>query len=279
MQIIRTETPTGGPNRTERTEINTLNTGPREVEPEIDFLDFSESESWPWESDPGVCTWDVQLEAVRQFIVPFEGLDSQAAAEQSGGDDEKGGVYVFPGSNIHLPIGEGDDDGDLNSSNFAEKMGAFLKKYGKDGKPIGGTVIMASIKASDAHFLGSASKPGEFWDRPFAKRPIRARVVFTDGILQDAGAFRSYLSQATLDDGYGKHSDGGTPLWDEIWAIAILGEGQTSDGANPGKAAYEQYKAIAKDHPWVHAYYFEKVVNPAEIAEDMAYAVLPTRAG
>jgi hypothetical protein len=267
MQIIRTETPTGGPNRTSRQEINVLNTGPREVEPEVDFLDFSESTSWPWESDGNVCTWDVQLEALRQFIVPFEALDSQAAAEQADGDDEKGGVYVYPGSNIFLPIGDGDDDGDLNSSNFEEKMGAFVKKYGKNGKPVGGTVIMASVKASDKHYMG------EFSDRPFAERPIRARVVFTDGALQDAGAFQSYLSQATHDGAYGNHGE-----WDEVWAVAILGEGETSDGSNPGKAAYEQYKAIAKNAPWVHAYYFEKVVNPAEIAEDMAYAVLPTQA-
>lgn len=34
MQIVRTETPTGGPNRTRREEIVPLNTGPREVEPE-----------------------------------------------------------------------------------------------------------------------------------------------------------------------------------------------------------------------------------------------------
>jgi hypothetical protein len=279
MKITRTETPTGGPDRTPREEINVLNTGPREVEPEVDYLDFSESTSWPWESDPGVCTWDVQIEALRQFIVPFEGLDSQAAAEQADGDDDKGGVYVYPGSNIFLPIGDGDDDGDLNSSNFAGKIDAFLKRYGKNGKPQGGTMIMESVKASDAHFLGTTRKPGEFWDRAFGQRPIRARVVFTDGVLQDAEAFKRYLAQATLDDGYGKHSDdGGTPLWDEVWAIAILGEGQLRDGSNPGKAAYEQYKTIAEDHPWVHAYYFEKVVNPGEVAEDMAYAVVPTQA-
>lgn len=267
MQIIRTETPTGGPNRTSRQEINTLNTGPREVEPE-GYMDFSGSEGWPWESDGNVCTWDVQLEAIRQFIVPFEALDSQAAAEQADGDDEKGGVYFYPFSNLFLPIGDGDDDGDLNSSNFAEKMGGFLKRYGDDGKPQGGTTIMAAVKAGDVHYMG------EFADKPFADRPIRARVVFTDGALQDADAFKRYLSQATPDGGYGNHQE-----WDEVWAIAILGEGQLSDGTNPGKAAYEQYKAIAQTHSWVHAYYFERVVNPGEIAEDMAYAVVPTQAG
>jgi hypothetical protein len=266
MQIVRTETPTGGPNRTPREEIVELNTGTREVEPEIVGPDFSESTSWPWESDPGVCTWDVQIEAVRQFIVPFEGLDSQAAAEQADGDDDKGGVYAYPFSNLFLPIGEGDDDGDLNSSNFDEKIGAFLKKYGKNGKPQGGTAIMAAVRAGDEHFTG------EFGSRALAERPVRARVVFTDGMLQDADAFKAYLGKATLASGYGRHGE-----WDEVWAVAILGEGQLSDGSNPGKAAYGQYKALAKEHPWIHAYYFEKVVNAAEIAEDMALAVVPTQ--
>src|SRR5216684_3114105 len=107
MQITRTETPTGGPNRTPREEITELNTGTREVEPE-GYLDFSESEGWPWESDPARNTWNIQIEAVRQFIVPFEDLDSQAKAEQAGGDEDKGGVYFYPFSNRFLPIGDGD---------------------------------------------------------------------------------------------------------------------------------------------------------------------------
>jgi hypothetical protein len=272
MQITRTETPTGGVDRTPREEILTLNTGPREVEPE-GYLDFSGSEGWPWQSDPGVCTWDIQLEAVRQFLPPFEDLDSQAKAEQADGDDDHGGVYFYPFSNLFLPIGDGDDDGDLNSSNFKDKMTAFLKRYGDNGKPCGGTTIMAAIQAGDAHFLGTQKNPGEFYSTPRDQRPVRARTVWTDGVLSDAAAFKSYLSQARLVGAYGSHGE-----WDEVWAIAILGEGPLSDGSNPGKAAYEQYKAISQEHPWVHAYYFEQVANPAEIAEDMAYAVVPANA-
>lgn len=266
MQITRTETPTGGPNRTPREEIVELNTGTREVEPE-GYLDFSESEGWSWESNPAQNTWNIQVEAVRQFIVPFEELDSQAEAEQAGGDEGKGGVYFYPFNNQFLPIGHGDDDGDLNSANFTEKMTAFLARYGKNGLPAGGTEIMTAVKAGDQHFMG------EFRTDSRDERPVRARVVFTDGALHDALKFRAYLEQATLDrsTGYGRHGE-----WDEVWAVCILGEGEHSDGSNPGRDAYEQYADIAKTHPWVHAYYFEAVTNPAEVAEDMALAVVPT---
>lgn len=268
VKITQTETPTGGPNRTRREEIIELNTGPREVEPEV-YLDESESEGWSWDSNPAVCTWDIQEEAARQFIGPFEQLDSQAAQEQAGGSDEKGGVYFYPFSNRFQPMGDGDDDGDLNSANWDRKMTAHKKDYFKNGKPQGGTQIMEAVRAGDRHFFGTKKEPGEFYDTPRDQRPVRARVVFTDGALSDAKAFLAYLAQATLSpDGYGSHGE-----WDEVWAVSIIGE----EGGG-GHEAFLQYQAIAKDHPWVHPYYFENVVNSAEIAEDMALAVVPTRA-
>jgi hypothetical protein len=263
MQIVRTEQPTGTGNRTRREEIVPLLTGTREAEPEM-YLDCSESEGWAWDSNPGACTWDIQLEAVKNFIAPFEVLDSQAAEEQSGGDDEKGGVYCYPFSNNFQPIGHGDDDGDLNSANFDRKIGDFIKKYfDRQGKPRGGTEIMTAIRAGDKHFLG------EFRDEPRNERPVRARVVWTDGALNDADAFRAYLGQATpSDEGFGSHGE-----WDEVWAVAISGE-----AGGGGKQAYDQYMELSKNHPWIHAYYFEGVINPAEIAEDMAVAAVPTQA-
>ncbi len=45
-----------------------------------------------------------------------------------------------------------------------------------------------------------------------------------------------------------------------------------------GQAAYEQYREIAKLHPWVHPYYFENVTAHDEIGEDMALAVVPAAA-
>ena len=263
MQIVRTEQPTGTGNRTRREEIVPLLTGTREAEPEM-YLDCSESEGWPWDSNPSASTWDIQLEAVKNFIAPFEVLDSQAAEEQSGGSDEQGGGYCYPFSNNFQPIGRGDDDGDLNSANFDRKIGDFIKKYfDRQGKPRGGTEIMTAIRAGDKHFLG------EFRDEPRSERPVRARVVWTDGALNDADAFRAYLGQATpSDEGFGSHGE-----WDEVWAVAISGE-----AGGGGKEAYDQYMELSKSHPWIHAYYFEGVVNPAEIAEDMAVAVVPTQA-
>lgn len=262
MQIVRTEAETGSPNRTPRVEIVPLNTGPREVEPE-GYIDCSESEGWPWNRDDSKNTWDIQIEAVRQFIAPFEMLDSQAAEEQSGGSDEKGGVYFYPFSHQFLPIGQGDDDGDLNSANFDRKMADFIRKNFKNGKPQGGTRIMSAIRAGDKHYMG------EFKDDARSERPVRARVVFTDGALTDKNDFLQYLRNAThTDEGYGSHGE-----WDEVWAVAISGE----EGGG-GHDAFDEYQEIAKDHPWVHAYYFADVVNPAEIAEDMALAVVPTQA-
>ena len=271
MQIVRTETPTGGPNRTRREQIVPLNTGTREVEPEL-YPDASESEGWPWDSDPSQCTWIIQLYAIRDFITPFEQLDSQAAAEQAGGSDEEGGVYAYPFSNLFLPVGEGPDDGDLNSSNWSRKWMAFANKYfgGADRPQRGGTVIMSAIQAGDEHFMGEFG-PGGDNEKPRDERPVRARTVFTDGAITDEAEFRAYLAKATLDrqSGYGRHGE-----WDEVWAIAILGQ----PGDDAGKAAYDQYVRLAQDHPWIHAYYFEGVTNGAEIAEDMAVAVVPTQA-
>ena len=262
MQIVRTEQPTGTQNRTRREEIVPLLTGTREAEPEM-YLDCSESEGWAWDSNPSASTWDIQLESVRSFIAPFEVLDSQAAQEQSAGDEGKGGVYCYPFSNNFQPIGRGNDDGDLNSANFDRKIGDFIKKYfDQQGKPRGGTEIMTAIRAGDKHFLG------EFRDEPRSERPVRARVVWTDGALNDADAFRTYLGQATLsEEGFGSHGE-----WDEVWAVAISGE-----AGGGGKQAYDQYQQLSTNHPWIHAYYFEGVINPAEIAEDMAVAVVPTQ--
>jgi len=264
MQITRTETPTGGLNRTRREEIVPLNTGSREVEPEF-YLDSSESEGWPWDSDPSRNTWDIQVPAMRGVLVPFEQLDSQAADEQAGGSDEEGGVFAYGFSNRYQMFGSEPDDGDLNSSNVDRKLADYIAKYfDREGKPRGGTEIMEAIKAADRRYMGEFRKD----DRD--ERPVRARVVFTDGALRDADAFRRYLAQATLDKdtGYGSHGD-----WDEVWAIAIIGPAEGG-----GTEAHRQYQDLAADHPWIHSYNFEAVVNPDEIAEDIAVAVVPTQA-
>jgi hypothetical protein len=260
ITIDRTETTTGGPARTKREEIIPVFSEDDEVEPDIAF-DCSESEGWTLDS--GLVVWPVQMEAVRQFIVGAAELDSQAAAEQASGDEEKGGVYAAGFNHELIKVGAGpkydlrfvegrpeDDNGDLNPANFAEKIDALHTRH-KASVPSGGTKIMSTVKYLDAHYLG------EFGDRPVSERPKRARSVWTDGAMSDYQEFGRRL----VED----HS-GEWPA--EEWFIAILGEGDAHN------VTLNLYQGLAKSHSNLHVYSFDQVSNPAEIAEDMAVAML-----
>lgn len=59
----------------------------------------------------------------------------------------------------------------------------------------------------------------------------------------------------------------------EVWAVAIFGYGPDHD------QTLTQYQKLAANHPNIHVYSFDQVANPAEVAEDMAIAVLPQSAG
>lgn len=254
VNIERTEPTSGGPSRTPRENIEPVFHESDEVEPDL-LLDCSSSEGWADTAAPGKTVWEVQMDAAKQLIAAAESLDSQAAAEQAGGSDEKGGLYTaFFGSGL-VKVGTGDDDGDLNSSNFDHKVGA-IKVQGDNGPvslPYGGTYIMDSCKYLDEHYLD------EFGDRPVAERPKRARVVFTDGAMRDYQEFGHRLEQANHD-------------WpQEEWFVAILGHGDDHD------ATLRLYRGIAEKHHNVHVYSFDQVSNAAEIAEDMAVAVLGTK--
>jgi hypothetical protein len=280
MQIIRTEPDTGGPNRTARQEMAPLFDGKdAEVEPE-QYVDVSPSEAWPWDSSPSVTTWSVQIPSVKGITEPFAVMDSQAAAEQArggGAAEAAGGVATYPFSSRYLPLSDRrDDEGkliiDVNPGNFDQRWGYFLALYPQffeGGLPAhGGTVAMAAIKAGDDHFMD------EFAERPRDKRPTRARIVHTDGLLSDEVEFRQYLSQAKPVSDPGTSTV--TPLgshgeWNEAWVIAIYGE----EGGD-GHKAYEQYVALAKDYPWVHPVYFAGVMNADETTEDLAYLAVPT---
>jgi hypothetical protein len=274
MQIIRTETPTGGEGRTPRERFEPLFTTAREVEPE-QYKDCSASEGWPWYKNPGLCTFKVQLTAMKSFGEPFAVLDSQGKNESEGG-----GIATYPFNNQYLPLSNRrDDEGeliiDVNPGNFDERMAEFMRLYPQcfgGGVPVaGGTEVMEAVGAGDEHYMG------EFGERPLSARPIRGRVLWTDGMLNDAAAFKRYLGQAVpgkgASEGLGAHGE-----WDEAWAVAILGQGPDENGDDHGKDAYDQYAALAKDHPWIHPYYFQAVANGLEIAEDMALAVVPTQA-
>lgn len=274
MKITREEDETGGPNRTRQETIVPLVTaerletpsGPRGTEDE-DYIDASESEGWPWNSDSRLCTWELQLDAIHTTLDAFNQLDSMMAAEQADGDDEEGGSAAYIFSNVYMPLGAGPDGQDLNLTNWKRKWEAFYAKYwnGRTRPPFGGTQIMEAVKAGDKHYLGEFG-PGGKNEMPRAQRPVRIRKAWTDGALQDAEKFQRYLSEARLTPvGLGGHGE-----WDELWAIIILGE----EGGG-GHAAHQQYQRLAKDHPWIHPYYFESVKNAAEIAEDVTIACAP----
>lgn len=253
MQIVRTEPTTGGPNRTPRDQVEPVFSPNDEVEPD-QLGDCSSSTGWADSLAPGVTTWSVMLNAMRSFVGAAEALDSQAAGEQAGGDDEKGGIYTaFFGSGL-VTVGQGDDDGDLNSSNFERKVGA-IRVPDERGQmvplPYGGTYITEACEYLDEHYLD------EFGDRPVAQRPKRARAVWTDGAMKDYREFGSRLEQ-----------DNSARWPAEEWFVAILGQGPDHD------ATLQLYRQIAEKHHNVHVYSFDQVSNPEEIAEDMAVAVL-----
>jgi hypothetical protein len=253
-----------------------------EVNPEA-YVDVSPSEAWPWQTDQDMCTWNVQIPSVRAVTVPFALLDSQAENEQQVAaslvDASAGGVEIWPFSDKHLAFSDKrDPEGNLiidaNPVNFDERWAYFLSihpRYFDNGLPgYGGTNIMTAVSASDDHFMR------EFGGKTRSERPVRARMVHTDGLLKDADKFRAYLAMAapvrspevSTVISLGNHKE-----WEEAWIIAIYGE----EGGE-GHRAYEQYREIAQDHPWIHPVYFASVVNPDEAAEDVAYLTVPVAA-
>jgi hypothetical protein len=283
MKIDRDQPTTGGPSRTNREEMAPLFDGAGEdgagieVEPE-QLVDVSPSLAWPWVSDEKVRTWEIELASVKGITEPFAVMDSQAAAEQAragGAAEAAGGVATWPFSNKYLPLSDQrDDEGeeiiDVNPSNFDARWAHFLRmypRYFENGVPThGGTEIMTAVRAADEHFME------EFGERPRGKRPKRARIVHTDGLLKDADKFRTYLSQAkpVTDAASSVTQLGSHGEWDEAWLIAIYGE----EGGE-SREAYQQYVELARDHSWIHPVYFASVMNGAEAAEDIAYLAVP----
>lgn len=259
MKIDRDEPTTGTSNRTERDKIEPLFTTQTNLEPEM-LPDASSSEGWAWNSDAHTNTWTVQLAAMKVVTVPFAMLDAK-------GD----GVFTYFFNHQYLPMdGDGEED-DLSPANFDQKIAAFMQRYSqyfRAGVPIAGrTRIMSAARAADARFLREFPDPSD--------RPDRARIVFTDGDLDDSDEFRAYLRESRVSDhdptmgvhGNGDHS------WNEKWAVAILGE--PNGGATD---TYKTYQAIQADHPWVHPVNFEGVKHGPEIGEDMAFMTVPTQA-
>jgi hypothetical protein len=193
---------------------------------------------------------------MKEAVAPFAMLDAE-------GD----GVFTYWFNHEYLPIeGDGGED-DMSPDNFDEKLAKLMRRYPQyfqGGVPVaGGTRVMSAVKRADKRYLK------EFPDA--SDRRIRIRRLWTDGELTDAAEFQDYLRQAKPSDddpNLGAHGQ-----WDEGWAVLITGE-----PGGGGKAAYDQYVEIKRTFPWVHPFYFEGVVNAAEIGEDAAFATVPTAA-
>lgn len=262
MKIIeRTEPTTGGEQRTPRERIEPVFATGDLVEPD-QAADASSSEGWENSAGPGVTTWQVQLAAMREFVIAAAMLDSQAKEEQSGGSDAKGGIYTAFFNQGLVVVGDGDDDGDLNESNFDRKINAIRVRT-QEGElvplPYGGTNVMPTINYLDKHYLGEFEKDEDTGLLiPVEERPKRARVLWTDGAMKDYEAFGRRLEES--------HGD----RWpQEEWFVAILGS-----ASREHDETLHTYQMIAKRHSNVHVYSFEGVANGAEIAEDMAIATL-----
>src|ERR1700733_1045681 len=91
---------------------------PKGVEKEpVALVDISGSMTWAVAANSDVQRRQVVGEAMGLLVKSLEDEDSQAAAEQSGGSDEKGGLLV------HLFSDHAEELGDLNSSNWRRRGG------------------------------------------------------------------------------------------------------------------------------------------------------------
>lgn len=242
MNAEITETPvTGMPGRTARDAIEAPLTGGREIEVTL-LLDISGSNEEPAAPDSPL-TKRVLVEQVLPLIVgALEGDDSQAAAEQSSGSDEHGGVRTFcfnePGAIVFAPGDDESDDGrdlgDLNTSNVERKLDRVV--WG------GRTYIMPAVHAAETAFQA------EFGDRPMRNRPACELLVITDGKLSDAGEFEKWVAQAdeTL-----------------VVCVAVIGYGEGHD------TAVEHYQAIAGSNKYVTVVALTGVSDPMEVAYDL----------
>lgn len=199
-----------------------------EKEP-IALIDTSGSMSWPVAEGSTVQRREVVGEAMGILVKHLEGEDSQAAEEQAGGSDEKGGLLV------HLFASGTTELGDLNSSNWREKWASI--RWG------GGTRIMPGWEAAQDSYLE------EFGDIPALDRPVLFVLVITDGEAEDAAEFTAVLEQANAQ---------------RKFCVAVLGYGPDHDR---NLAAYKAVEARNGKH--VRVVNFGGETDPASIANDL----------
>lgn len=115
---------TGGPNRTPRSEIGPAVSANRKKEPVL-LLDLSTSMDWGAADEKGP-DWPapdsrraIVIGALHGLVRALESEDSEAAAEQAGGSDERGGLMAHGFANEHVEIG------DLNTSNLERRLNSI----------------------------------------------------------------------------------------------------------------------------------------------------------
>jgi hypothetical protein len=203
-----------------------------EKEP-VALVDISGSMSWPVADGSRVQRREVVGEAMGLLVKALEDEDSQAAAEQAGGSDDKGGLLV------HLFSDHAEELGDLNSSNWRAKWDGI--RWG------GGTRIMTAWEAAQNDYLE------EFGEVPALDRPVLLTLVITDGEASDWDQFSQVLEQANST---------------RKFCVAIVGHGEDHDRTLSAYKAVE-----AKNGKHVRVVTFGGETDPASIANDLILLV------
>ena len=136
----------------------------------------------------------IVIGALRGLVRALEDEDTEAAAEQAGGSDERGGLMTHGFANEHIEIG------DLNTSNLERRLNSI--QWG------GRTYIMPAWKAALADY------DEEFGDRDPDEQPVMEVVVVTDGEADDWMEFEPVLEKATAK---------------RVFVVAIVGHGAKHD--------------------------------------------------
>jgi len=237
---------TGGPNRTPRSEIGPAVSANRKKEPVL-LLDLSTSMDWgaadengPDYPDPG-SRRAIVIGALHGLVRALEDEDSEAAAEQAEGSDERGGIMAHGFANAHIEIG------DLNSSNLERRLNSI--QWG------GRTYIMPAWKAALSDY------DEEFGDRDPDEQPVMEVLVLTDGEADDWMEFEPILEKATAK---------------RVFVVAIVGHGPKHDATlqayQEGARKNQAQDKFGKSH--VKVVSFDSVTDPDEIATDLITLVL-----
>lgn len=243
--MTETRQETGGPARTPRAEIvPAVSKARREsvgAEPVL-LLDLSTSMDWSAEDENNTAEQypheksrrAIVINALPLLVRSLEDADAEAATEQAGGDDEKGGLLTFGFATSPTEIG------DLNSSNLERRLTAI--QWG------GGTYIMPAWQ------LALEDYDDEFGDREPSAKPVHLVMVLTDGQASDFHEFDKVIATASPR---------------RVFVIGIVGHGQAAVATyNEYKAAAAQVNA-STGHDVAHVVLWDSVTDPQEIGEDL----------